>query len=706
MYRVGLLPKVAGVRLYATKAREHGLFDKILIANRGEIACRVMKTAKRLGVRTVAVFSDADRNSMHVQMADEAYHIGASPSRESYLRMDRILDVAKRTGAQGIHPGYGFLSENAAFAEACGKEGVTFIGPPASAIRSMGSKSASKIIMSNAGVPIIGGYHGEDQSYERLKAEADKIGYPVLIKAVMGGGGKGMRIVERPEDFESMLESSRREAMKSFNDDHVLVEKYVVRPRHVEVQVFADTHGNAVHLFERDCSVQRRHQKVIEEAPAPDLRPEVREAIGLAAVRAAQAVNYVGAGTVEFIMDPQQRFYFMEMNTRLQVEHPVTEMITGVDLVEWQLKVASGQALPLRQSEIKEHGHSFEARIYAEDPDKNFLPGSGPIHFLSTPPSAADLRVETGVRQGDQVTVFYDPMIAKLVVWDQDRRLALRKLRQALAQFKVGGLRTNLNFLGDIAAHPAFERAEVETHFIENHQGTLFSTRAPLQPHHVAQAALAHLHYDTTALAAALPKSEDTTSPWGSGSHARLNSHGSHSLGLLDIDGSPLNISITALSKGAYSIKYTQGGQTHTVSVEGRVEGGPSGEAQVSAHVDGRYHQTTVFKDNDSIYLYNNDKTVTVGLPVPAFVHKHGAGDAPTNHVLAPMTGKIEKMLVAAGQRVEKGTPLVILEAMKMEHVIRAPMSGVVGRVAFESGAFVDQHALLLAFQDDAKDSK
>ncbi|KAJ3178835.1 Methylcrotonoyl-CoA carboxylase subunit alpha, mitochondrial, partial [Irineochytrium annulatum] len=416
------------------------LFDKILIANRGEIACRVMRTAKKLGVKTVAVYSEADRDAMHVKMADEAYQIGRAASAESYLRMDKIIDVAKRSGAQAIHPGYGFLSENAAFADVVEKSGISFIGPPPQAIIDMGSKSASKEIMIDAGVPVVPGYHGAEQAPEYLKQEAGKMGYPVLIKAIKGGGGKGMRIVDKEEDFLEMLESSKREAIKSFGDDTVLVEKYITRPRHVEVQVFADKLGNAVYLFERDCSVQRRHQKVLEEAPAnvqPHLTPELRLDLGTKAVAAAKAVNYVGAGTVEFILDTDtNKFYFMEMNTRLQVEHPVTEMVTNTDLVEWQLEVASGNRLPRLQADLVLDGHAFEARIYAENPDRGFLPDTGPLRHLSFPAASETVRVETGVRQGDEVSVHYDPMISKLVVKGENRTAALRVLRKALGEFE------------------------------------------------------------------------------------------------------------------------------------------------------------------------------------------------------------------------------------------------------------------------------
>merc|ERR1719278_2082026 len=436
-----------------------------------------MKTAKKLGIQTVAVYSDADRDSLHVALADEAVRLGPPPSGQSYLRGDKILQVAKMTGAQAIHPGYGFLSENVEFAEQCQQDGVIFVGPPASAIRDMGIKSTSKIIIEAAGVPVITGYHGEDQSLERLRAEADNIGYPVMIKAVRGGGGKGMRIAMTKDVFDSQLGSAKREAMKAFGDEVMLLEKFVVDPRHIEVQVFGDRHGNYVYLFERDCSVQRRHQKIIEEAPGPGLSWDVRRKLGEAAVRAAKAVDYVGAGTVEFVMDKDFNFYFMEMNTRLQVEHPVTEMITNTDLVEWQLRAAAGEKLPVTQEELKLTGWSFEARIYAEDPNNSFMPGAGPLEYLATPAPADDVRIETGVRQADQVSVHYDPMIAKLVVRGPDRLSALMKLRSCLAEYNISGLSTNVNFLMDLASHPEFVAGNVDTEFIPRHYDTLFPTK-------------------------------------------------------------------------------------------------------------------------------------------------------------------------------------------------------------------------------------
>ncbi|MBN8798373.1 MAG: acetyl-CoA carboxylase biotin carboxylase subunit, partial [Stenotrophomonas nitritireducens] len=449
------------------------MFEKILIANRGEIACRVIATCRRLGIATVAVYSDADRDARHVRLADEAVRIGAAPAAERYLRGDAILDAARRTGAQAIHPGYGFLSENAGFARACAEAGIVFIGPPASAIDAMGDKSAAKALMQQAGVPLTPGYHGERQEPAFLRAQADAIGYPVLIKASAGGGGKGMRRVEASTDFEAALASCQREAQSAFGNAHVLVEKYIERPRHIEIQVFGDGHGNVVHLFERDCSVQRRHQKVLEEAPAPGMTPERRAAMGRAATDAARAVGYVGAGTVEFIAAPSGEFWFMEMNTRLQVEHPVTELITGTDLVEWQLRVAAGQPLPKTQAQLAIHGHAIEARLYAEDADRGFLPSTGTLRHLRLPRPDAHVRVDAGVEQGDAITPYYDPMIAKLIVHDVDRDSALRRMRQALAQCRAVGVTTNAGFLHRLVATGSVRQADLNTALIEREHAAL-----------------------------------------------------------------------------------------------------------------------------------------------------------------------------------------------------------------------------------------
>uniref|UniRef100_A0A8C6TS29 Methylcrotonoyl-CoA carboxylase 1 (alpha) n=1 Tax=Neogobius melanostomus TaxID=47308 RepID=A0A8C6TS29_9GOBI len=601
--------------------------EKVLIANRGEIACRVMRTAKKMGVRSVAVYSDADRHSMHVAMADEAYHIGPAASQQSYLSMEKVLEVAKKSGSHAVHPGYGFLSENTEFAEACKEAGIIFIGPPSSAIRDMGIKSTSKHIMSAAGVPIIGGYHGDDQSNKRLQAEAAKIGYPVMIKA-------GMRIARSEKDFIEQLESARREATKSFNDDVMLVEKFVEDPRHVEVQVFGDMHGNAVYLFERDCSVQRRHQKIIEEAPGPGISAEVRRKLGEAAVRAAKAVDYVGAGTVEFIMDAEHNFYFMEMNTRLQVEHPVSEMITGTDLVEWQLRVAAGERLPLLQDDIILKGHSFEARIYAEDPNNDFLPGAGPLLHLSTPEADENTRIETGVREGDEVSAHYDPMIAKLVVWGEDRAAALKKLRYCLRQYNIVGLNTNIDFLLSLSSHPEFEAGNVTTSFIPQHYADLFPAPSAPSGATLCQAALGLVLRERIA-------AQDRHT----GQHRAPFHHGNnqHKHALLSVRPKAFN---------------------PRVFQEGSAE---------------------------------------VSVPVPKYL-AGVSGAGAQGGAVAPMTGTIEKVFVKAGDTVEAGDPLMVMIAMKMEHTIRAPKSGVIKRVFFSEGSQANRHAALVELEEEEEE--
>uniref|UniRef100_A0A8D3CVE7 Methylcrotonoyl-CoA carboxylase subunit alpha mitochondrial n=1 Tax=Scophthalmus maximus TaxID=52904 RepID=A0A8D3CVE7_SCOMX len=614
------------------------LIEKVLIANRGEIACRVMRTAKKMGVRSVAVYSDADRHSMHVAMADEAYHIGPAPSQQSYLSMEKVLEVAKMSGSHAVHPGYGFLSENTEFAEACKQEGIIFIGPPSSAIRDMGIKSTSKHIMSAAGVPIIGGYHGEDQSDKRLQAEAAQIGYPVMIKAVRGGGGKGMRIASSDADFLEQLESARREARKSFNDDVMLVEKFVEDPRHVEVQVFGDMHGNAVYLFERDCSVQRRHQKIIEEAPGPGISPEVRRKLGEAAVKAAKAVNYVGAGTVEFIMDANHNFYFMEMNTRLQVEHPVSEMITGTDLVEWQLRVAAGERLPLLQDDIILGGHSFEARIYAEDPNNDFLPGAGPLLHLSTPQPDQYTRIETGVREGDEVSVHYDPMIAKLVVWGEDRSAALKKLRYCLRQYNIVGLNTNIDFLLSLSGHPEFEAGNVTTSFIPQHYADLFP--APIAPSGatICQAALGLVLQEKKNTQEFTQASTDPFSPFGSSSGWRNNIQLNRNLTLQVGDKSK-----------CWFLLLMEGGASF-----------------LHCSVDGEKSRPKLVMLDNTVHLFSTEGSSQVSVPVPKYL-AGVSGSGAQGGAVAPMTGTIEKVLVKVGDKVAVGDALMVMIAMKME---------------------------------------
>uniref|UniRef100_A0A3B5A2T1 Methylcrotonoyl-CoA carboxylase subunit alpha, mitochondrial n=1 Tax=Stegastes partitus TaxID=144197 RepID=A0A3B5A2T1_9TELE len=592
--------------------------------------------------------------------------------------MEKVLEVAKKSGSHAVHPGYGFLSENTEFAEACKQEGIIFIGPPSSAIRDMGIKSTSKHIMSAAGVPIIGGYHGEDQSNDRLQAEAARIGYPVMIKAVRGGGGKGMRIARSDTDFLEQLESARREARKSFNDDVMLVEKFVEDPRHVEVQVFGDMHGNAVYLFERDCSVQRRHQKIIEEAPGPDISPEVRRKLGEAAVKAAKAVNYVGAGTVEFIMDAQHNFYFMEMNTRLQVEHPVSEMITGTDLVEWQLRVAAGERLPLLQDDIILSGHSFEARIYAEDPNNDFLPGAGPLLHLSTPPPDQHTRIETGVREGDEVSAHYDPMIAKLVVWGEDRSAALKKLRYCLQQYNIVGLNTNIDFLLSLSGHPEFEAGNVTTSFIPQHYADLFP--APRAPSGVTicQAALGLVLQERKHTLEFTQTSTDPFSPFGSSSGWRSNIHFNRNMTL------------------------QVGEEVYHVTGEVELEGGAS---FLHCSVNGVKSRPKLVILNNTVHLFSMEGSSQVSVPVPKYL-AGVSGSGAQGGAVAPMTGTIEKVLVKAGDKVSVGDPLMVMIAMKMEHTIRAPKSGVIKKVFFTEGSQANRHAALVELEEEVEETE
>ncbi|XP_060933580.1 methylcrotonoyl-CoA carboxylase subunit alpha, mitochondrial [Limanda limanda] len=680
-----------GVRLVSGGVRR---IEKVLIANRGEIACRVMRTAKKMGVRSVAVYSDADRDSMHVAMADEAFHIGPAPSQQSYLSMEKVLEVAKKSGSHAVHPGYGFLSESTEFAEACKQEGIIFIGPPSSAIRDMGIKSTSKHIMSAAGVPIIGGYHGEDQSNERLQAEAVKIGYPVMIKAVRGGGGKGMRIALTDSEFLEQLESARREARKSFNDDVMLIEKFVEDPRHVEVQVFGDMHGNAVYLFERDCSVQRRHQKIIEEAPGPGISPEVRRKLGEAAVRAAKAVNYVGAGTVEFIMDANHNFYFMEMNTRLQVEHPVSEMITGTDLVEWQLRVAAGERLPLLQDDIILGGHSFEARIYAEDPNNDFLPGAGPLLHLSTPPADQHTRIETGVREGDEVSAHYDPMIAKLVVWGKDRPAALKKLRYCLRQYNIVGLNTNIDFLLSLSAHPEFEAGNVTTSFIPQHYADLFPAPSAPTGESICQAALGLVLQERKHTQEFTRTSTDPFSPFGSSSGWRSSIQFNRNM-TLQVGDKKVDVVIGYNKDGSYNMQI--GEESYHVTGEVELEGGAS---FLHCSVNGVKSRPKLVILDNTVHLFSTEGSSQVSVPVPKYL-AGVSGSGAQGGAVAPMTGTIEKVLVKVGDTVAVGDALMVMNAMKMEHTIRAPKSGVIKKVFFIEGSQANRHAPLVEFEEE-----
>ncbi|MFP5234400.1 MAG: acetyl/propionyl/methylcrotonyl-CoA carboxylase subunit alpha [Acidobacteriota bacterium] len=659
------------------------MFDTILIANRGEIACRIIATCRRMGVRTVAVYSDADAHSRHVRLADAALHIGPPPSRESYLRIDRILEAAKQSGAQAIHPGYGFLSENAEFAEACAAAGIVFIGPTPAAIRAMGSKAAAKQLMRDAGVPLTPGYDGPNQDAKFLAGQAEAIGYPVMIKANAGGGGKGMRRVERAADFADALASCKREAAASFGDDSVLLEKLLVRPRHVEVQVFGDTHGNVLSLFERDCSVQRRHQKVIEEAPAPHVSAELRRDLGKAGRDAARAVNYVGAGTVEFLVDRDGGFHFMEMNTRLQVEHPVTEMITGLDLVEWQLRVAAGEPLPISQEQLQMRGHAIEARIYAEDPAHDFMPSIGKLVHLQMPHSSAHVRIDTGVEQGDAITPFYDPMIAKLIVWDETRELAVRRMAQALTQFEIVGVANNVDFLGRIVSSPSFTKVDLDTSLIEREHSWIQGREAKLPEAACAWAALALLMRERNASA----NGSASHSPWAQTDGWRLNASCVRPLAF-DHDDQKTTVTVEYAGRGfRIAVGHTSIEVAHAREEQGRIHAALNGEAASAAVVEhaGKMH---VFERGRHWVLQYDD-------PLDVSASHHGS----ENSLRAPMPGRVISLIAKPGDRVEKGAPLMILEAMKMECTIHAPAKGAVESFHFGVGDQVTEGAELLHFQ-------
>ncbi|MBI1892096.1 MAG: acetyl/propionyl/methylcrotonyl-CoA carboxylase subunit alpha [Burkholderiales bacterium] len=678
------------------------MFAKILIANRGEIACRVAASARRMGIKTVAVYSEADAHAKHVAVCDEAVLIGAAPAKESYLCANKIIEVAKATGAQAIHPGYGFLSENAEFAQACTEAGLVFIGPPASAIRAMGSKSAAKTLMEKAMVPLVPGYHGDNQDPAFLQSEADKIGYPVLLKASAGGGGKGMRIVDKSADFKAALASCQREAVNSFGDDRVLIEKYLTQPRHIEIQVFADTQGNAVYLFERDCSVQRRHQKVVEEAPAPGMPPARRQAMGDAAVAAAQAVGYVGAGTVEFIANQDGSFYFMEMNTRLQVEHPVTEMITGLDLVEWQLRVAYGEVLPKLQAELDMRGHAIEVRIYAENPEKGFLPSIGTLRHLRTP-SATEfstvampsshagegsnegdgiVRIDSGIRRGDAIAPYYDPMIAKLIVWGKTREQALLRMSRALSEYQVVGVATNVAFLQRLIKSAPFAAAQLDTGLIERHHAELFPPQATLSLPVLALATVSILHAEQQVAA---------SDPWAASSGWRMNSHLQRRFNFSDAqsdNGNASDVLVTYRREG-WLLHY--GDSAALVSIDTQSDDDwiiKIGSATIKG---------TVVRDEESIHVFADDRHAVLHYKDP-LAHANAA-EADAGRLTAPMPGKIIAVLVKQGAIVAKGTPLLIMEAMKMEHTIAAPTDGTVEQLLYAVGDQVAEGAQLLSLK-------
>jgi 3-methylcrotonyl-CoA carboxylase alpha subunit len=664
------------------------VFKKILIANRGEIACRVIRTARRMGVKTVAVYSDADRNALHVSMADEAVHIGAAPPRESYLVGERIIEACVKTGAEAVHPGYGFLSENAGFSRMCKAHGIVFIGPPEAAIEAMGSKSAAKTIMQEAGVAVVPGYHGDDQSAGKIRNAADEMGYPVLLKAVAGGGGKGMRLVRNAEEFDQACAAARREAASSFGNEDLLVEKYLTRPRHVEFQVFCDGHGSAVYLFERDCSVQRRHQKVIEEAPAPGMSPDLRQQMGQTAVQAARAINYEGAGTVEFLLDQDGSFYFMEMNTRLQVEHPVTEMITGQDLVEWQLRIASGEPLPVQQDELEINGHAFEARIYAEDPDHDFLPATGTLTYLQAPEENRHVRVDTGVLQGDGVGVFYDPMIAKLIVWDENRARALVRLARALSEYRVSGVTTNISFLYNLATSKPFVEGDLDTGFIENHWELLFHDSETDRVQDLPLASL-YLLLRMEQSSRSRASGTDPFSPWNASNAWRLNEPALHT-GAIVLNGKEYDVPVEEIGSGnKRRFRITVGAKS--VMATGELNGN-----ELYADIDG-YRRRVVVVPHDGLFtLFTEQGAMQFSLAQADY----GEADisARAGVFNAPMNGVIVKLLVEPGTEVKKDQPVIIMEAMKMEHTLCAPADGLVSEFYFQAGDQVDGGSLLLEF--------
>lgn len=633
------------------------MISRLLVANRGEIACRIMRTCRELGIVSVAVHSDIDHDARHVREADLAVALGGAKPADSYLRIDAIIEAARRSGCQAIHPGYGFLSENAEFARAIEAAGLILLGPPASAIDAMGSKSAAKALMHEAGVPLVPGYHGADQSLETFRDEASRIGYPVLLKASAGGGGKGMKVVESESELAEALASAQREARSSFGDERILVEKYLLKPRHIEIQVFADRHGGCIYLNERDCSIQRRHQKVVEEAPAPGLTPALRAAMGEAAVKAAQAIGYVGAGTVEFLLDERGDFFFMEMNTRLQVEHPVTEAITGLDLVAWQIRIAEGEPLPLGQSEVPLNGHAIEVRLYAEDPANGFLPSTGRLDLYREPAAGPGRRVDSGIEQGDEVSPFYDPMLGKLIAWGETREVARRRLLQMLGETVVGGLHTNLAFLTRVVAHPAFAAAELDTGFIPRHEAQLLPTPEPLPDAFWQAAADAWLATEPPIL-----RDDDMHSPWArlSGWRAGLR------------NAQPLHLSCLGERKRIVPCA------DHAASVA-----------------------TQYIRQGATLYLqWHNDWLAVRAVDPLAEVQ---ASLAPQGSLTAPMNGNIVRVLVQAGDEVAAGAPLVVLEAMKMEHSIRAPAAGQVREIFYAEGAMVAEGAVLIDLHSAAE---
>ena len=663
------------------------MFSKILIANRGEIACRVIRTCRRLGIRTVAVYSEADADAQHVRQADEAYLIGGPRPADSYLRGDAVIAAAKEAGAEAIHPGYGFLSENADFADAVAAAGLVFIGPSGASMRKMGSKAGAKELMAAAGVPVVPGYTGEDQSPNMLAREAARIGFPLMIKAAHGGGGKGMRVVHRLEDFIAQLESCQREAANAFGRDRVLLERYVASPRHIEIQVFADAHGHTLHLNERECSAQRRYQKVLEESPSPFLTPALRAAMGDAAVKAAQAIDYVNAGTVEFIVDPDGQFYFMEINTRLQVEHPVTELVTGLDLVEWQLRVAASEALPLTQDDIRQQGHAIEVRLYAEDPEAGFLPGSGRLERLALPEASPGVRIDAGVVEGDTVTIFYDPMIAKLIVHGADRMEALARLRDALARCDIAGPKSNIAFLERLVRHPAVTGGWIDTGYLDRHLDEFMPAPSLASTQQVALVAAELLWQEARARAQA-GDGDEPDSPWAIADGWRLGHAGARPLAFAH-----LGQTWTALAHGhggRYRIELAD--EVHEVE-DARLTGDLLG-----LRIHGQARRFRILRHGTRLTLHDGEQRTAVET-VPAYRRTDMAEASGSGKIVAPMPGRVVLVKARPGDAVVAGQELLVMEAMKMELAVKASRDGVVADVRAAAGDFVEADTVLVALE-------
>src|SRR5690348_8048898 len=663
------------------------MFDCVLIANRGEIACRVIRTCRKLGIRSVAVYSEVDANARHVRMADVAFPIGGPRPADSYLRGDVILEVARKSGARAIHPGYGFLSENAAFARACRDAGVVFIGPKPESIEAMGSKAEAKALMEKHGVPLVPGYHGEDQGEKTLLAQAKMIGFPLMIKAAAGGGGKGMRIVRAEKEFADALASAQREAQGAFGDARMILERYVEHPRHIEFQVFGDTHGNVIHLNERECSAQRRYQKVLEETPSPLLDAQRRAAMGAAAVAAAKAVDYVGAGTIEFIVGAEGDFHFMEMNTRLQVEHPVTEETLGLDLVEWQLRIASGEPLPITQDRVQARGHAIEVRLYAEDPEQNFLPGSGKLDKLLLPEASRHVRVDAGVDQGDSVSIFYDPMIAKLIVWDEDRPRALARMREALARCEVVGPKSNIAFLERLVRHPAIVEGTIDTGYLDRHLDEFLAGDAPPSPAALFAAATAVLLCEESAALKDARASNDPHSPWAIADGWRIG-HAGKRIVMLARHGERHEIEARGYG-GEYTLHF---GGVQCAVRHARIEG-----EWLSAHLDHEAKRLRVAVDEHRVRVHLDESAREVFVRAPAFAFETASSEG-GDRVVAPMPGRVVLVKARAGDAVEKDQELLVMEAMKMELTLRAPRAGKLESVHAAQGDFVEADTVLVRF--------